>query len=1286
MRKLLLFFAMLCVSVGMWAYSSQTQTFDDGSTFAASDEGSDTQVFTVTAGGIAAWYAAADDAQKSAMADNASRVKLKITGTLSNADLQALGEACFNKFTSIDMSGATLASGASISNIRAGNAIETVILPNGLSKAEVNAAGAALTSCNANFGSCISIGTEISTSTITNYYYAEGANNGQMVVEGNTVILDKNALTATVTENVQVDLTLEAGYPKSTYINTLNNNDVVEVAESDIETYEEWGQTKYRTKPNPLTVGLTMKLLDSNNNDRTSQAQQDDNGYYVTEWSNNAKIIVYTQEGKEGYYNDPECTDRNWSANNVQQDELGNYYYIGGANVKVYLTESWVYRYNNNDVVYSGEKIPNGDGTYTGSIENNDIYFEVSTTYKYTYELDGETKEYTTNQEDTDLKYDTTHDVVYTVEAREEEESTSATNVTAYVNKPGTLYKATNLGEVAGIALNKITISGNITLGDIANTKTGADPGQTGMVTSKYTDTVAEPAQGAWFNNNSGNAKELDLGDAKIDNSEFLRNVGLYSNLETIIFPKQCESIPDACCYSNGNSGVPHLKNVTFPENVKSIGKYAFHDTALEALVLPGTIQSVGDYAFYTCKQLENVEMESLEGTCTFGEYVFASSTVKHVTLSEGVDAIGAHMFDFCASLESVRIPTTAKTIKTGAFAACASLHKLVIPEGVELLEQNVFNGAGLTDIYVMATSAAKVPKIYCLGTNPFDNSIVGTFTVKNILGNNTAPNKEKGTDYDETTSMETALSWYQEEFSDMNIGIGGNNCMIQLHYPENMASFYNGTENLPEGWLDNLNSIADRELAEWEVAKAEQSGWLSTVYAYGSYEYDEENGTHKGGSSKRIGPTEGGLYWPNQQDYYIRLAAGYSSSGEPTAEAWRQIPLQGITDAEEIIYTKKYDDTWYTMAFPWDMDDNTLFSTFNQKCEIVEFMGAEVLPGENENEYNLIFHFDEVAKTRYMPEDHSAEYRRIDSEHTRSVVISANGQQTIKKYYTYEDINTGDLVYWPYHTGNDATAAEREMQKKYNAIMHMMVFAGHPYMIHPSIGAKAGQPKDCTIAGVKKVKLGEGIYERFATLADVAEDQKVEKVVSANEYGSTTKPEWTNPVTGAGGKYAFKGNINDAVETDGVSDNGVQDMPTENGPVYFLGLKPGTDYPQYFRKAKGKGKGKWTQYSAIIIPDDDAIANVEGLDGMSVGSGSGSGAKGFDVAFGEWEVVDAEQMATVIDNAVVEGKEKNEPAKIQHLNVVYNIKGQVVRSNSTSVEGLPKGLYIVNGKKYMVK
>ena len=34
----------------------------------------------------------------------------------------------------------------------------------------------------------------------------------------------------------------------------------------------------------------------------------------------------------------------------------------------------------------------------------------------------------------------------------------------------------------------------------------------------------------------------------------------------------------------------------------------------------------------------------------------------------------------------------------------------------------------------------------------------------------------------------------------------------------------------------------------------------------------------------------------------------------------------------------------------------------------------------------------------------------------------------------------------------------------------------------------------------------------------------------------------------------------------------------------------------------------------------------------------------------------------------------------------VFNLNGQMVKSNSTSLENLPKGIYIVNGKKYVVR
>ena len=49
-----------------------------------------------------------------------------------------------------------------------------------------------------------------------------------------------------------------------------------------------------------------------------------------------------------------------------------------------------------------------------------------------------------------------------------------------------------------------------------------------------------------------------------------------------------------------------------------------------------------------------------------------------------------------------------------------------------------------------------------------------------------------------------------------------------------------------------------------------------------------------------------------------------------------------------------------------------------------------------------------------------------------------------------------------------------------------------------------------------------------------------------------------------------------------------------------------------------------------------------------------------------------------------IEGIENDINSKAN--NKVYNMNGQLVRNGSTSLEGLPKGVYIVNNKKYIVK
>lgn len=1276
-RKVLLFFAMLCVSIGTWAYSSPTQTFDDGSTFAASDEGIDTQVFTVTAGGIAAWYAAADDAQKSAMASTASRVKLKITGTLSNADLQALGEACFNKFTSIDMSGATLADGASISNIKAGSAIEAVVLPNGLAKKDVNAAGAALAECNANFGSCLSRNTAVTEAQVTNYYYTEGSRNGQKVVESATVTLDKENLKATVKEDVQVDLKLEDGYPQYTFTNPYTNSTVVIDDPGNISG----GQYTPATLEVNVTAVTTYTY----------------NGRTVNSWE------VVERDGK-WYFQD-------WAAGN----------YGASAGTEVTASTTWTYSYNGQNYPYTEDEthpVVNGVGTI-----DNTQSFGVSSLYLYTYVLDGKIEEYRTNSEDTDLKLNTTHDVTYAVEARNEVEVTSDNNVIAYVNTEGTMYKATALAGISASSnIKNVTISGKINNGDISWggwSGSSDDPQGSQNDADKYDSNGAVPA----LVNHQGAPTSIDMSDAVIDNYRHLRVLnGWGASLESVVFPKTVTRIPNYCCYSMGNNGNKNLSEIVFPTEAATleIGDYAFHHCAVASLLFPSSTTSVGNYAFATAPNITDVEMQGLTNDCTFGNNVFdGCGALKHVTLSENTQNIGDFMFNQCGLLESIRIPTTCKTIGEKAFCECYSIHEVTIPEGVELIKVNAFELSGLTDIYVMATSPDKVPKIYAMSPTGDGPS---TFSYQRTTGNNTAPNKTAdewaSADYDEV------MSWYQDEMSGPK-GLGTGNALAALHYPESMKPFYesiditkvytaeeltqfttNGLVDYftPDEYLAFVTSEAQKAQIQGDITNRKVDPTTSTVtvneatrltdpvtheelpllYLPQTYAIDP----YQNGSNPLQGPDNDNRYYPAQSDFIVRMAAGATGTNSGGTDnvasqwGWRQFPLSSsVEEIGEIPFQKEYDDTWYTMCFPWQMIDNQLFSAFNQKLEIVEFKGAEVFQDpEDEYNYNLVFHFDEVAKA-YYTDSEGVEYDRVrdgnkvdGAGHNLYIYTSKDGNNTV--------VSCPDEVLASGYNPKTASEAVREQYGKYLSIQNVMVKPGHPYMIHPSIGAAPGNPATVYINGVKKIEPGEGLYASYANLAEVAESQKVEYTVTSKEAGSTAEAEaWKNPKTGKGGKYTFIGNINDEVN----GDKGAQDMPTQKGPVYFLGVKEGY-YPQFFKKPKGKGAKKWSQYSAIIVPDDDAIANVEGLDGMSASSGTATPAKGYDVVFGEWEIVDEATVVTAIENAQAEAEETGKPAQITHMNVVYNIKGQVVRADSSSVEGLPKGLYIVNGKKYMVK
>ncbi len=136
---------------------------------------------------------------------------------------------------------------------------------------------------------------------------------------------------------------------------------------------------------------------------------------------------------------------------------------------------------------------------------------------------------------------------------------------------------------------------------------------------------------------------------------------------------------------------------------------------------------------------------------------------------------------------------------------------------------------------------------------------------------------------------------------------------------------------------------------------------------------------------------------------------------------------------------------------------------------------------------------------------------------------------------------------------------------------------------------------------------------------------------------------------------------------------------------AYFLGRKVVNgveEYPKYYREiaddSTPRTTGLWTQYTAIVMPNAAAVAGIEAeIDGKK------ASANGFNMVIDE-DFLGEETTVNAIEKIVAEAEEKGQ--SVEYMKVVYNINGQVVREGDTSLDGLPKGIYIVNGKKYFVR
>ena len=165
------------------------------------------------------------------------------------------------------------------------------------------------------------------------------------------------------------------------------------------------------------------------------------------------------------------------------------------------------------------------------------------------------------------------------------------------------------------------------------------------------------------------------------------------------------------------------LRSVTIPKSVKTIGACAFSQTKLRSVTISSHVKNIGPAVFEECRKLKKVVWKAKKipfqtfHWCTslsqikvgsnlqsIGECAFEDTALKKFTMPDSVRDIGKSAFQDCNSLESLKLSSKLKELPKRFIAETESLRELSVPTGVIVIDKEAFSDSYVEKILLPDT------------------------------------------------------------------------------------------------------------------------------------------------------------------------------------------------------------------------------------------------------------------------------------------------------------------------------------------------------------------------------------------------------------------------------------------------------------------------------------------------------------------------------------------------------------------------------------------------------